>query len=192
MVKSLIKNDSFFLESNFALPRILFPYITFLGTLYKGEDKTESALAFMQEYMGRVAESYKDLSGLYYVGYRHGLLHTNMPKLFAFAGDYIGWWVSFANSTESNRTDFLKGGKVFYPDLFYKDLCKAINLYIKDFNDPKKQNVMFSNFKKGFVEMAKLYRIKDTKGKYSQRSLRKSFRFLKRPLLFRHRTDGRQ
>lgn len=163
----------------FALPRIIFPYITFLGSLYKGKDETKSALLFIEEYMGRVAPEYKYLAGIFYIGYRHGLLHTNMPKIFTYASRNFGWWITFAKATKYNRGDILKGNKLFYPQLFYSDLCKAINLYIKDFDDTKKQINLLENFKKGFTEMSKIYTIKDV-GSRSKKFLIKSLRYLKK------------
>jgi len=160
----------------FALPRIIFPYITFLGTLYKGEDKSRHALEFMSDYMGRVAPEYKFLTGIYYVGYRHGLMHTNMPKIFAFGKRKFGWRISYAKATTNNRTDFLNNSLLLYPELFFEDLRKAINHYINDFSNPKKKLRLFNNFKKGFIEMAKIHYIKDIPGKNNQRFLRRSLK----------------
>jgi len=164
----------------FALPRIIFPYITFLGALYGGEDKSSNAMEFMVEYLGRVDKVYKSLAGLIYIGYRHGLMHTNMPKLFVSNRRWYGWHITHAPATVRNRDDFLtrSGSLIMYPHLFYKDLCKAIKFYISDFDDTNRQALLFENFKKSFIEMAKTQSVKETP-KDSRRFLKKSLRYLK-------------
>lgn len=147
----------------FALPRIIFPYITFLGSLYKGTDSTESAIGFMTDYMGKVAPEYQLRAGIDYIRYRNGLLHTNMPKLFSFGKKTLGWTVSFAKAGCFNRGDYLSGNLIMYPKLFYDDLCKAIKIYIADFDDPQKSNQLLANFKQGFIEMAKIHSANDVR-----------------------------
>ena len=161
----------------FALPRIIFPYITFLGSLYKGTNTTESALRFMVDYMGQVSKEYKIRAGIDYFSYRHGLLHTDMPKFFSFGKRKLGWWISFAESNPDNRGDCLYGKLLMYPRLFYEDLYNAIELYISDFCNPRKQKCLFASFKKGFEEMAKIYLIKNLKaGKFGKALLRKGLK----------------
>lgn len=164
----------------FALPRIIFPYISFLGSLYTGRpnEDTKSALMFMDKYMGSISREYKDLAGYYYIGFRHGLMHTNMPKIFTYAKQKFGWTVTFADATGENRTDNLGGNKLLYPKLFCDDLCGAIELYIADFDNTRKRNRLFRNFKTGFIEMAKVHSIKDTPLS-GRKFLRKSLRYLK-------------
>lgn len=145
----------------FALPRIIFPYIAFLGLLYTGKDGTESALKFMIDYMGRISKEYEYLSGIYYVGYRHGLSHTNMPKIFSFGGKKLGWQITYAKAALANRGDHLRGNLLLYPKLFYTDLYRAIELYIADFDNSKKQKRLLNNFKLGFIEMSKVYPLKE-------------------------------
>lgn len=163
----------------FALPRIIFPYITFLGSLYKGEDSTNSSLEFMIEYMGRVSDEYKLRAGIDYVGYRHGLIHTNMPKIFCFGKRKLGWGLHFAKVGEGNRGDFLDGNLRFYPELFFKDLCSAIELFISDFDDTSKEIQLMESFKKGFTEMSRIFKVKDLKGRdfnFAKRMVKKGLR----------------
>jgi len=145
----------------FALMRIIFPYITFLGSLYRGIDETKSALQFMVDYMGRVDDEYRHKAGVYYVAHRHGLLHTNSSKIFIYGKKKLGWYVSFANVGRRNRGDFLGSNLGMYPRLFFDDLCSAMDLYIKDFDNNRKEKELIKNFKKGFIKMAKLHSIKD-------------------------------
>ena len=162
---------------HFSLLRIIFPHITFLGSLYKGEDGTESALKFMLDYMGRVSKEYEYLSGVYYMSYRHGLLHTNIPKIFSFGKRKLGWQITYADTISANRGDSLQGKLFLYPKLFYDDLCKAINFYIADFDNIRKQKDLFANFKKGFIEMSKIHSVKDVRvGKLGKTLLRKGLK----------------
>lgn len=162
---------------HFALLRIIFPYITFLGSLYKGEDGTEHALEFMFDYMGRVSKEYEYLSGVYYFSYRHGLLHTNIPKIFSFGKRKLGWHVTYADTVSDNRGDCLEGKLLLYPKLFYDDLCKAVEFYISDFDNLRKQKYLFANFKKGFIDMSKINSIKDVRaGEFSRKLLRKGLK----------------
>ncbi len=161
----------------FASPRIIFPYITFLGSLYCGEDKSISAIKFMVDYMGRVSNEYEYCSGIYYLGYRNGLIHTNMPKIFYYGKKRLGWWISHAEAIGLNRGDHLNGNKILYPELFFKDLKKAIHFYIADFDDPLRGKTLFSNFKKGFIEMSKIHQINDIQaGKEVKKYLRKGLK----------------
>ena len=61
----------------FALPRIIFPYITFLGSLYKGSDSTESAIEFMTDYMGKISPEYQLRAGIDYVSQSQRAMPTN-------------------------------------------------------------------------------------------------------------------
>ena len=158
----------------FVLPKVIFPYISFLGSLCYGKNSSESAIKFMVKYMGRVSKEYEYCAGVYYLGYRHGLLHTNMPKIFSYGKRRLGWHVSYAKATSVNRRDQLSTNKTFYPKLFYEDLQKAIQLYIDDFDNPKTREPLFANFKKGFIEMSKIHHIKDIPaGKEVKKYLRK-------------------
>lgn len=161
----------------FSLMRIIFPYITFLGSLYKGVDETKSALEFMVDYMGQIDNEYKDKSGIYYIAYRHGLLHTNMIKVFTYGKKKLGWYVSFANVGQGNRGDYIGTNLAMYPKLFFDDLCKAIELYIADFDFKTKQVKLMDNFKRGFIKMGTFYSIKDIgKDKIVQKFLRKGLK----------------
>lgn len=174
--KNKIPQDAGF----FALPRIIFPHISFLGSLYTGKSNkdTESGLLFMDKYMGDISQEYKNLTGYYYIGFRHGLMHTNMPKIFTYARQRFGWIITFADATEDNRTDNLNRNKLLYPKLFCDDLCGAIELYINDFNNKRKQKRLFTNFKDGFIEMAKVHSVMDI-SLSGRKFLRRSLKYLK-------------
>ncbi len=76
----------------FALPRIVFPYITFLGTLLGGRDSSENAIEYMNKYLSKVNSTFgdKQLCDFIYRVYRHGLAHTNMPKVASENGKVFG------------------------------------------------------------------------------------------------------
>lgn len=76
----------------FALPRIVFPYITFLGTLLSGKDSSENAIEYMNKYMGKANTIFnnKELCDFIYRVYRHGLAHTNMPTVSSENGKVFG------------------------------------------------------------------------------------------------------
>ena len=152
--------------------RILFPYITFLGALYKGNDGTNNAITFMEDYMSINDASYKDLAGLLYVGYRHGLMHTHMPKTFRYRNRSVGWWITYRPEAHFS---FLNNNLLICPAVFYKDLDLAIKFYIKDFDDRKKVRILSKNFKKGFEEMGRITSL-DKLGKKGSKMTVKSVR----------------
>jgi hypothetical protein len=80
-----------------ALVRMVLAPVSFLGALYRGHDNTDNAIEFLEEYIGRRQNRavYLDLSALTFVMFRHGLIHTSMPKVIERDdGAIIGWEVS--------------------------------------------------------------------------------------------------
>jgi len=137
--------------------RILFPTITFLGTLYKGKDKSKNAIYFMEKYMGDVNPKYKHVSDLIYKVYRHGLMHTQMPKVSEIKGKIVGWKITYNDNEHLNISE--SNDMVTIPislNSFYQDLIKAVKKYINDFDDPKKNSELLKNFREGFLEMAEV------------------------------------
>ena len=61
---------------------LIFVHIDLLGRLYTGEARNtgKNAVQFMREYLGRVDERYKEVSGLLYHSLRHGYVHVFTPK----------------------------------------------------------------------------------------------------------------
>src|SRR4030042_589359 len=55
----------------FSLIRIIFPTITFLGTLYKGTDVSKNAINFMKDYMGKVISRFIKSIGEVYQRFRY-------------------------------------------------------------------------------------------------------------------------
>lgn len=141
----------------FALPRIVFPYITFLGTLLGGSDDSRNASRYMNAYMGRVNTIYsdKELCQFIYRVYRHGLSHTNMPKVVSQNGQVFGWMISFdetkhlcvGTDAECGKTALLP----INPKKLADEVVSSIDEYIGDL---KNSVASFDNFKKGFISMA--------------------------------------
>ncbi len=65
------------------LVRMIFAPVSFLGALFRGSDSTDNAIDFLEEYVGQRQSrpEYMNLSALIFVMYRHGLMHTSMPKV---------------------------------------------------------------------------------------------------------------
>lgn len=142
----------------FGLLRILFPTITFLGTLYKGKDSSANAIAFMNRYLGRVNPHYRRVGDIIYNVYRHGLMHTYMPKMVKIGQRLTGWFITY------NTPDHLQVRTVgtntwisVCPQQLYEDLLQAIELFIAEINNARFQRVRMRYFKQGFVSMAEVF-----------------------------------
>ncbi len=143
----------------FALPRIVFPYITFLGTLLGGRDSSENAIEYMNRYMERVNSIYNDkqLCDFIYRVYRHGLTHTNMPKVVSGSGGVFGWRIVFDDSQHLNvdKTPRISGKSTslsISPNKLANEIISSIDEYIRDLQTGV---ASLNNFKKGFISMAK-------------------------------------
>lgn len=142
----------------FSLLRITFPYITFMGGLYKGKDETKNSIAFMEDYMGKINPLYKEISDLIYNIYRHGLIHNNMPKVSEIDGRYLSWVITFNDDTHLDVSVENNNVKLpISPNKLYLDLIDSIQTYINDFDNPSKSNELIENFVKGFREMSKIH-----------------------------------
>ena len=139
----------------FSLLRIIFPTITFLGTLYKGNDLSRNAVSFMRAYMGKADPKYRHLSDLIYTVYRHGLMHTHMPKVFELDEKFVGWKITYDD--DKHLKVFKSKTEVsipISPNRLFKDLLRALKGYIGDFDDPRKNEELLKNFKEGFAGMS--------------------------------------
>ena len=142
----------------FALPRIVFPYITFLGTLFGGRDSSANAVNYMKKYLSKVNQTYadKEFCDFIYRVYRHGLAHTNMPKVVAENGKIFGWRITFDDSQHLNvdRTPGISGKSAILsisPKKLADEVVSSINEYI---NDLQNGIALFDTFKEGFLSMA--------------------------------------
>lgn len=78
----------------FAAPRLIFAYVDYLGYLYKGKSLSESAVAFLRDYWGRLDKRYSEVGGLLYHIYRHGTIHEYEPKIIQLNdGTRVVWLV---------------------------------------------------------------------------------------------------
>ncbi len=141
-----------------ALPRIIFPYITFLGTLFGGRDYSKNAVNYMNKYLSKVNQTYadKELCDFIYRVYRHGLAHTNMPKVVAENGNIFGWRIVFDDTQhlKVDNTPIISGKKALLsisPKKLADEVISSIDDYIKDLQNG---SASFDTFKEGFLSMA--------------------------------------
>lgn len=142
----------------FALPRIVFPYIAFLGTLLGGGESSKYAIEYMNKYMAKINSTYdeKQLCDFIYRVYRHGLAHTNMPKVVSENGKTFGWRIVFDDSKhlKVDNEPNISGKSALLsisPKKLTDEVISSIDEYIKDLQNGV---VSFDNFKKGFISMA--------------------------------------
>jgi hypothetical protein len=147
-----------------AVPRMVFPTVTFLGCLYKGDESTAHAIEFLEDYAGRKFEpKYLDLGAAVYIMYRHGLTHTGMPKVIERDdGALVGWKITLDEQSRHLAVD--KSGSVMKIEIsgerLTQDVCRALENYIADFDGPNRAQ-LFNHFKTGYLTMAKANRIDD-------------------------------
>lgn len=141
--------------------RMLFPEIDGLGRLRYGrtieKGVSGDAVKFMREYFPR--PEYKQISGFIYNVYRHGLLHSHYPKQMIIDGRNRGWAVNFRLTGQevplhlkfminSTKEQLSIDGQAFY-----EDLLSAIDKYIQDFSDSKKEPELQTNFRAAYQSM---------------------------------------
>jgi len=142
----------------FALPRIIFPYITFLGTLLGGKDSSKNAANYMNKYMSKANQTYtdKELCDFIYWVYRHGLAHTNMPKVASENGKVFGWRIVFDDNEHLSvdKTPRISGKNALLsisPKKLADEVIYSIDGYIEDLRTGV---ASFDKFKEGFISMA--------------------------------------
>jgi len=142
----------------FALPRIVFPYITFLGILFSGKENSKYAVDYMNEYLSKVNPTFGDreLCEFIYVVYRHGLAHTNMPKVASENGNVFGWRIVFDDSQhlKVDKTPGISGKSAtlsISPKRLADEVISSVDEYIKGL---RVKPELFDKFKEGFVCMA--------------------------------------
>lgn len=148
----------------FALPRIVFPYITFLGTLLSGRESSKYAIDYMSKYLSKVNSTFGDreLCDFIYSVYRHGLAHTNMPKVSVENGKVFGWRIVFDDSQHLNvdTTPGISGKSALLsisPKKLADEVVCSIDEYIRDLQTG---TALFDKFKNGFLCMATASRVK--------------------------------
>lgn len=142
----------------FALPRIVFPYVTFLGTLFVGKDHSMSAVRYMNRYLSRVNHSYWDrtLCEFIYDVYRHGLVHTNMPKVVFEDGKVYGWQITFDDRRHLSvdKSPAINGKSALLtisPKKLADEVISSVDEYVKDLESGL---VSLDRFKRGFLLMS--------------------------------------
>ena len=123
---------------------LIFIHIDLLGYLYKGKSVQANAVNFMRDYLGRVDNRYKEVSGLLYYALRHGYIHLFTPKRLQLRNGMIldFSFVSFSTSQEhlslTKREEIESEGRVEICRLLvnvtqlYEDLLVAIDKYAED------------------------------------------------------------
>lgn len=143
------------------IPRMIFPEIDGLARLRYGRinevGSSQDAVKFMEEYFPR--PEYKKISGFLWHVFRLGLLHSHYPKSMSILGKNRGWGVSLRLTGKEVpiHLEFLdkknKESLTLDGEEFYKDFIQAIDNYIKDFNDLKKENELINNFSEVYACM---------------------------------------
>jgi hypothetical protein len=141
----------------YAVARMLFPVVSFLGCLYRGHDNTETSVAFIEDFAD---PKYRNLAPAIFIMYRHGLVHTAMPKIIERTdGKMVGWEIELNDSAIHLTTRTKTKGWSIVVSLrhFYQDMLEAIDKYVQAFDGPNKATLL-ANFKKGYLEMARIER----------------------------------
>jgi len=148
----------------FVLPRIVFPYITFLGALLSGRESSTYAIDYMSKYLSKVNSTFGDreLCDFIYGVYRHGLAHTNMPKVSVENGKVFGWRIVFDDSQHLNvdATPGISGKSALLsisPKKLADEVVCSIDEYVRDLQTG---TALFDKFKNGFLCMATASRVK--------------------------------
>jgi len=146
--------------------RMVMPYISFLGSLYRGRDTSLNSIAFIEEYFGRRGrrprqKGYLDYGPALFTMWRHGLVHTHMPKVFRRQDGYLIQWAMTdepAHHLEVSADTKKKLAWLFVSaEGIYEDLLDAIDEFSADFANPEMQAERIARFKEGFMKMAKVF-----------------------------------
>jgi len=148
--------------------RHAFAEIDGLGKFYLGEEgkrnTTANAIAFGENYLGRVDERYKELFGLLYDLYRHSLIHTHMARNVRFQVKRR-WYRLFWDLTESTSDHLelvLRGKRVYSLVLsvprFVRDTVSALDSYIDDLKTVRPASKLFARFRRGYYGTAVAFR----------------------------------
>jgi hypothetical protein len=159
-------------EGDFYIPiRFTFPEIDGLGKLFRGEpgkgDTAANAVAFGTEYLGRVNPRYRQLFGLIFDMFRHGLAHTHMTKCARFR-DAQNRWITLGlgiNDTASDRHLHLtleqREPRYFrlwlHPPQLVDDVLQAIDHYCSDLLTQGEGSKIFARFKRGYLGTAAVF-----------------------------------
>jgi hypothetical protein len=142
--------------------------VGFLGALYKGKDNSENAIDFIDKYVGDRCNKpdYKRLFPLVWFQFRHGLVHTAMPKTFERAKDkkVIGWGVTLERNAHLHVTlgpggaGEKAGFLMVCPEVLAEDVIAGVQQYTSDFDKPTLRPELLENYKAGFVAMGRVTR----------------------------------
>jgi hypothetical protein len=144
-INPLLKGKMVFFDECFDLLLLfIFTHIDLLGCLYKGKTSSGNAVEFMREYLGRVDERYKEVSGLLYDGLRHGLVHLATPKRIQLQnGTTLDFSFRFAEKQQNHlkvakKEEMERMGRINICRLsvnlyiLYEDLLSAMDKYAED------------------------------------------------------------
>lgn len=144
--------------------RHAFAEIDGVAKLYCGErgkrDTAQHAVEFGEKYLGRVNPRYRELFGLVFNMYRHGLAHTHLTMCVRFRGGRhrwvtLGWGMSDDDchrnrhlTIERRETHFFRIW--LHVPRFVDDALQAIDFYASDPQKRGKRSRLFSRFKRGY------------------------------------------
>jgi hypothetical protein len=162
----------------YAVARLIFPAISFMGCLYKGSDTTRHSIQFLEKFAD---PKYRKLAPVIFVMYRHGLIHTAMPKIIERDDKRaIGWHLTLDNPV--GHLTIEKHPKVWnivisLKDL-YEDILKSLDTYILEF-DGLKKNATLNRFKCGYLKMAAIEPVEAEPSKQVKAKLKASLNSIK-------------
>lgn len=124
--------------SFFTVPLLVFAMSDYLGSLYKGNNSSKNAVAFIRKYFSHKNASYEECAGILYFVYRHGLTHERMPKFTQLRtkGRKISCYI-----TQNSKYRHLKGfkmeddsakGLIICIRSLVEDLLSAVEAYEQD------------------------------------------------------------
>jgi len=139
--------------------RHAFADIDGLGKLYNGafgpESTAPNAIAFGIRYLGWINDRYKNLFGLLFDMYRHGLMHTHLIRTARYKKNgrwyFLGWAMTddrqdhLALRTDGRRTLLI----VSVPQLV-DDTISAIDRFGSDLRAAGPNSRLLSRFKRGY------------------------------------------
>jgi len=178
---------------------LIFVHIDLFGRLYAGEAynenkrTTKNAALFMREYLGRVDERYKEVSGLLYHALRHGYAHVFTPKRiqlengevldFSFVSGGKAQHLELKTMEETERSGSIKIHRLLVNvSKLYQDFIVAIDKYAEDIiHDQKISDKFQQSFESRRIEDTE-ERLRNKKGS----NLDSGFEFIYRQIRDAH------
>jgi hypothetical protein len=87
-----------------SIPRQIFCYIDYLGSIVYGKNNTRNAVEYMNSYFEPKDKSdYKKVSSVLVEMWRHGTVHEYDPKVLTNGNVQLGWLTNISNEEHNTR-----------------------------------------------------------------------------------------